>query len=804
MPIAPSLIARPAILSAAPVRLTRENGSGSTTFWRLPGQELGRLIKELNLNAEEPPSSMPYSTYLPEHMGSVALTPAGPFVAGSHAELTLVYTAGTFGIDDTGMLKISWRTTSDMAKPQFDQPTAPNFATVEASNAAKLEYWFDRLNIRPYANTLLIRVGRGYLRKGDTITVRLGDRRRGSPGYRLQTNAEEGVELKTSVDAFATYEFCELPEQPTFDLVPGPVESWKAIVPSLAVAGEPFRLAIVAEDMWGNVTGDAEQGVKLVASRPIRGLPERLAIRRGAAPVVREGLVADAAGDVDIRIVTEADEELARANPLRVVHSAPALRRFWGDLHGQSGETIGMGSAESYFGYARDKAFVDIVGHQGNDFQITDAFWTKLNRLTAEFDQPGRFVCVPGYEWSGNTGMGGDRNVFYRDEGRPIRRSSHILVEGRTSSDAIYTAEGLFRALAGENAIVIAHVGGRYADIKQAHDLTLETTVEVHSSWGTFEWLLHDAFEMGYRVGVVCHSDDHKGRPGATRPGASTFGAIGGLTCYFMPELTRDALFETLRRRRHYGTTGTRIFLDLKASFAQAVTGFSQDPQLGEPQQFPVREAMMGDIIRPEGVPMRLVADVIGTAPLERIDVLHGTQVAQSFRPYAAADLGRRVRVLWQGAEYRGRGRETNWQGKLSVIGNRFSRHQPVNFLNPERRLREDAPGAMLTWTSVTTGNLAGIDLWLDEPRRGTLRLETNVVSGEVDLASLGDDAVVFDGGGLGRQLSVYRLPEAEWTRSARIEHEVRFSGRNDLPVYVRVTQADGHQAWSSPIYLIA
>ena len=53
---------------------------------------------------------MPYSTYLPEHMGSIKLTPPGPFVAGSHAELTLVYTAGTFGIDDTGMVKISWRT----------------------------------------------------------------------------------------------------------------------------------------------------------------------------------------------------------------------------------------------------------------------------------------------------------------------------------------------------------------------------------------------------------------------------------------------------------------------------------------------------------------------------------------------------------------------------------------------------------------------------------------------------------------------------------------------------------------------
>ena len=48
---------------------------------------------------------MPFSTYLPEHMGSIRLTPSGPFVAGAYAELTLTYTAGTFGIDDTGMVK---------------------------------------------------------------------------------------------------------------------------------------------------------------------------------------------------------------------------------------------------------------------------------------------------------------------------------------------------------------------------------------------------------------------------------------------------------------------------------------------------------------------------------------------------------------------------------------------------------------------------------------------------------------------------------------------------------------------------
>jgi hypothetical protein len=744
---------------------------------------------------------MPFSTYLPEHMGSIRLAPSGPFVAGSYAELKLTYTAGTFGIDDTGMVKISWRTTSDMSKPQFDKPQAANFTTVEASNGAKLEVWFDRLNVRPYGNTLLIRVGRGFLRVGDTLTVCLGDRRQGSPGFRLQTNVEANVELRTSIDAFATYEFCELPVQPTFDLVPGPGVSWKAIVPSLAAVGEPFRLAILAEDVWGNPTTDVDASLSVVSSRPLHGLPAIVQIRNGDGPRVIENLVADTEGDFDLQLM-EKDRELTRANPLRVVKEA-LLRRYWGDLHGQSGETIGMGSAENYFRYARDAAFVDIVGHQGNDFQITDAFWIKLNQLTAEFDKPGKFVCLPGYEWSGNTGMGGDRNIFYRSEGRPIRRSSHILVEGQTSSNAIYTADELFRGLDGEDVVVIAHVGGRYADLKYAHDGRLERAVEVHSTWGTFEWLLHDAFEQGFRVGIVCHSDDHKGRPGATRPGASSFGAIGGLTCYLMPELTRDALFAALRRRKHYGTTGARIFLHLRGSFDRAVTGFSDDPQLGTAKELAVHEALMGDIVRPGAAAMRLSAEIIGTAPIECVEVMHGTCAAQTVRPYVSADLGCRLRVLWEGAEYRGRGRETLWQGKLTITGNRIARFAPVNFLNPERGVQETEAGAALSWSSVTTGNRAGIDLWLDKPCDGTLSIETNVVSGVVDLAALADDAVVLNGGGLGRRLSVYRLPESDWGRKVMLEHEVSFAGGADLPVYLRVTQADGHQAWSSPIYLI-
>ena len=77
---------------------------------------------------------------------------------------------------------------------------------------------------------------------------------------------------------------------------------------------------------------------------------------------------------------------------------------------------------------------------------------------------------------------------------------------------------------------MFAHIGGRYADIKMAHDARIERSVEVHSDWGTFEWLLRDALEQGYRVGILANSDGHKGRHGASHPGASLFGAYGGLS----------------------------------------------------------------------------------------------------------------------------------------------------------------------------------------------------------------------------------------------------------------------------------
>ncbi|MEO1000144.1 MAG: DUF3604 domain-containing protein, partial [Pseudomonadota bacterium] len=630
----------------------------------------------------------------PEDLGTAEITPKGRFDAGSYASFTLVYTAGPYGIDDSGSLRVCFRFASDQSNPQFDDPAGANFCTVEASNAAVLQVrWDPKGNVRPWDRTLWIKVVKGYLTAGDTITIRFGATDHGGPGMRLQTFCEDTFEFRVLADPIATFNFQPLPEQPMIEIGPGTPERFLAVLPTRRRPGEAFALKLKGEDRWGNPSDRCEGTFRLIADGAIDGLPETVTLAPGPRAVEIDGLSVAAPGRVSVALVDAEGATVAETNPL-VIEDTTAVH-YWADLHGQSEETIGTGSAEQYFAFARDLAFVDACGHQGNDFQITDAFWDELGRLTARYDAPGRYVALPGYEWSGNTSLGGDRNVYFPTEGRTIRRSSHALIDGgdAAGTDA-RTAGTLFEDLAeaGEwDVVMYAHCGGRYADIEVAHDGRFERSVEVHSSWGTFEWLLHDAFRLGYRVGVVANSDGHKGRPGASYPGAGKFGAIGGLTCFAMPALTREELLACQRRRRHYGTTGGpngRMVIDLHAEFDGEGTVYSDDPALFETARgTPARRAEMGDIVHlPEGG-MRLTAAIETTSPIERIEIFNGPELIETVRPFGAEDLGARLRVLWEGAEYRGRFREVIWDGTAEVSGNALRDARPVNFLNRDKVL---------------------------------------------------------------------------------------------------------------------
>ncbi|MEX0281225.1 MAG: hypothetical protein AB3N13_08560 [Arenibacterium sp.] len=733
--------------------------------------------------------------------GSATLEPRASVEVRSYQTFTLVYTVGRIGLDDTGAIRVAFRIISDAGKPQTSDPAAPGYLTATCSGSGRISLAVSMDGQRPWNLIVTAGLHGGYLAEGEQITLVFGDTTHGSPGLMMQTFAEGGFDFNVMADVQATGNFQPLAERFSVPIVAGPATKWVALLPSLRRPGEAFHFGLKAEDMWGNPTSQASGHVTLDASLPVEGLPNAFEYTPQDRSMLFENLRVTSPGVLRVRVSVDG-KPVTEAGPL-VIREGD-LAGFWGDLHGQTGETIGINTIESYFDFARNKAFLDVSAHQGNDFQIKPAFWTHLNEVTAQWDEPERFTVFPGYEWSGNTAVGGDHNVFFATEGRAIRRCSHALLEDQSEleSDAT-TLSDLYAALVDEDAVVYAHVGGRYANIHYDHDPSLETAVEVHSAWGTFEWVLTDGFDLGRRVGVVCNSDGHKGRPGASYPGASTFGAYGGLTCFLAPRNDRASIMEAQRRRHHFGTTGCRLHMDVSLAMPDDARICLRNPDADpDTERLAADRAIMGDIVETTAQHISLHAQVLGASGLERVELRNGTRVIEVLRPYDEADLGRRIRVVWSGAEYRGRGRDTIWRGQARFAGTRINRFKQISHWNPERLLKRSGSDAVV-WDTITTGNFTGFDAWTED-NNGELRITTNHGDLTLDLAEIGREPIVMEAGGLARKLCVQRLPDAPLARELDIKRDVALNISGDDPLWIAVTTEDGHQAWSSPIYVIA
>ena len=141
--------------------------------------------------------------------------------------------------------------------PQFHAPQAPNYTTATASNGAQLQLRYDvKDNQRPWGKTIHVKVLKGYLRRGDTITLTLGDCGGGSPGWRMQTFVEETFEIRVLLDRYATYVYERLPESPTFRIVAGRPTRLVAIAPTLSDSGSDIVVRTRLEDAWGNPTAE--------------------------------------------------------------------------------------------------------------------------------------------------------------------------------------------------------------------------------------------------------------------------------------------------------------------------------------------------------------------------------------------------------------------------------------------------------------------------------------------------------------------------------------------------------------------
>jgi len=701
--------------------------------------------------------------------GTITLEPQDNIVAGTYGSWTVTYTVGGVGMDDGARLKLAANSTSDWGPPQFDDAEADNYCTVETDGDACVEGRYDTQgHVRPFRNVIEVSVFDGTLKEGETITITLGARGEGCLGLVMQSFPERDFRLIGLVDAFETGEFVELPDELTVDIVGGRARGLHAVAPSHTTPDDEFEVAVRGVDYWGNVA-DGYAGTVSVEA----GGGEELATVEVVDGVAEVDVSLEESG-VDRLTVVDADRDLrTTTNP--VVCTADADGRiYWGDIHGQSGETVGTGTAQEYLEFARDSAFLDFASHAGNDFQITPEFWATLRESIREFNDPGEFVTFLCYEWSANTPNGGDHNVYFRGDEETIHRSSLWQVDdGTDRGRGTYPVEALYEAYAGrDDVLIVPHRGGRPATL-DVSDPDLTPFVEILSVWGIFEWYGQEALERGYDVGFVAGSDDHTGRPGASHPTNEadwSFPIKGGLMATRADDLSRPSLWDAFTGRRVYGTTGARILLDVR-----------------------VAGGRMGGDVTVTGTP-EIDVTVHGTAPIREVELLRGSEQVATRSFVEGTDL---VEVAWTGARSTDRHKVQDWSGGLGLDRGRIAAVSEVGFDHPDAGVRRQRDTS-LRWEASTAGNTQALRLDLDAPEDATMTIATKPVTTAVRLEDLPHSV---EAGPVGRRLTIRRTGS-----STQLDADTTFRD-DDAPVgkqpyYVRVTQEDGEMAWSSPVFV--
>ena len=326
------------------------------------------------------------------------------------------------------------------------------------------------------------------------------------------------------------------------------------------------------------------------------------------------------------------EEESGReysSNVILASRHEPALKLYFGDIHIHSNwSPDGRGEPAQNYGYARDAMNLDFACLSEHDPK--DDTWEQLKAMAQRFYEPNRFATLLAYEWTAHKLGAGHKNVYYRGLDGPVFRANW-----RTDRTAQTTsAADLWAKLGacGHEVMTIPHhpAAAWFPTPWDQRDPRLQRSVEVYSTWGSSEYagsprqipeafkgprkgcFVQDGLRSGQRLGFVAGSDSHSGRPGFTS-GEREFhdsdysdwgpaGYTGGFTAVYAEALTREAIYDAIRERRCYATTGQRIIVDFKAS-----------------------GHWMGTEYHTRAAP-RLYVHVIGTAPLQSVTIVKNNQ----------------------------------------------------------------------------------------------------------------------------------------------------------------------------------
>lgn len=676
--------------------------------------------------------------------------------AGSWQEIVLDYEVGASGIADGAWLKLTFKFYSDWALFQTSDPTAANYLSAEyhagplapgqsPATVQSLSVRFDQKgHERPYQKAIIVDVVDGYLNAGDRIVIRLGDRRAGGPGTRVQTFVEDGFRFRAYVDPLGTSRFVALPQDVVIKVTHGEAARLFVNLPRFARPGQPLQGRVSALDRWGNIVQGLAQPLSLRVfdeqDRPVfeqaLAFPDEgwasAALGPAALPEGRYRWVVDAPGLPRVQ---------AAEFHVDVSAAFPTARPYYADLHVHAHDTVGTNSPAYNARYARDVGGIDVFGYTANDFQITDEHWAQGLADVTPLHEPGRFVVYPVQEWCGSSTAGGDHNVVFLGDGEPDfpynaqgEHNRTFLWNESMKTQGVelgrWPVEELWAAYVddAEHHLLLPHVGGRRY-IPDWHHPELERLVEIASTWGHFGWLYQDVISRGYQLGVAANSDEHRGRPGGGAPGVQVFGVHGGLTGVLADSLDRRSIGRALRARHTWATTGEHAAVLVNC---------------GRHRQ--------GDAFEHDG-PATLDYHFLGQAGWEYLAAHdHSGLIWERDLHRELGYSQRRIRLRWGGARIPDRYRWAAWAGRIRIEGGAIQGFSGQGFEHGEESCWRAGP-TELAFRSDTYGDADAIEIEVD--RLSELRI---TVEGTID-------AYVKVGDPLQRNPFVHR-PDFHWQAS--------------------------------------
>lgn len=750
-------------------------------------------------------------------------------IAGSWNEIVLDYELGASGMADGAWFKATFKFYSDWALFQTVDPKGANYVSAEyqagpvvagqsPATVQSLKVRFDQKgHERPFQKAVIVDTVDGYLKAGDHIIIRLGDRRSGGPGTRVQTFVEQGFRFRCYIDPIGTSRFAAVPGDIKFDIVPGAPAQLVMTGSRLARAGEKFVLRLRAEDEWGNTCWNRKERAQVSATLDGKAVYDKV-IELGESGWCRAeipDLPTEHPGELAITARLAAHPEAFESTFFITLEKVLAVPRvFYCDLHVHSEDTIGTNSTSYNLTYGRDVSGLDVLAFAHNDFNITTERWNRTVELIEQISQDGRFVAYPGTEWSGSTCAGGDHNVVFLHGKTPefpfLKDGTHVRAfewNEDMKADAevrpgAWPLEELWAAYAHdpEGHLLIPHVGGRRC-LLDWHYPNLERLVEIGSSWGHFGWLYEEAMRRGHKLGASAAGDEHRGRCGGGVPGTAVFGTKGCITGVLAPELSRRAIGHALRARHTWASTGERT------------VGLARCGMHVQGDEFPHKEAAKIDY--------RFLGDA-GWDEISAYD--HSGLIWNRNLQQEAGFSERRIRVRFGGARIRDRYRWAAWKGAISIMNGVINQYFARGFEHKEEACwRSDA--TEIGFRADTYGDAESIEIDVSNLAHCRIRL-TGTIDGYVKVGNPLDGnpwvhcpsfdwivsgAELLEHGRLRKELggaevflAVERVADAPMPRdvSGTLEVKPANGPHGFRPIYFLARQVDDAKVWTSAMFI--